>query len=403
MDFKKSDCVCIFLNKTDSIEKLIHTLGIKNDSKIFCSDKSVKKLKAIGYTNVFDHIDLPLAKYNFFTCRFFSAVDIEIRQKPDILMLTNLNDANHTMIDPFTEAIQIYGRFRNKYHRGQIPFKSLTHIANVKPFMKVQSNTDVIITVQTWKQTYDYTYNQIQNETNPIRKQALEKDLQGLQYIDLLDEKGNFNHFSLDNLRNEERVKRYYVDSNLLIRAYQLNSHFIVNPIINTYQFTRAFNSADLTATKKREHIVNELEKLYQHKTNNPAFDIDYYKNIFRREEITNRESGDLIVDAYHYLGKTGIENIGYRKPAKLKEATDKAKAEEREKQSFAVILIEIKQQYVINQTASKNNIKGFLQEIYRLNGIDIEITHDTIKKYCDVTSNNSRNPATYTIIAYKS
>ena len=402
---KNSDCVCIFLNKTDSIEKLVHTLGIKNQSKIFCSEKSVQKLKNmnIGYTDVFNQIDLPLAKYNFFTCRFFSAVDIEIREKPDIIMLTNLNDANHTMIDPFTEAIQIYGRFRDKYHRGQISFNSLTHITNMKPNMKVSRNREVNKMVETWGKKYIRTYNQVQQETDLIVKQALEIDLKKLSYADLLDEKGKFNHFSFDNLHNEERVKRYYVDfKDWLNRAYKYTGHFIVNKSVTSHLFVGSFQSAKLTATQERINIVSNLETLDQHKANNPTFDIEPYRTLLRRKIISSKENGDLIVDAYDYLGKTGIINIGYRKLTKLKEATDKAKAKKKEKDLFPDILAEVMLQYQIRQTVTKNDTKDFLKEVYRLKGIDISVTQSTIKDYCHTTSSNSANPATYTITGYK-
>jgi hypothetical protein len=306
------------------------------------------------------------------------------------------------MIDSLTEAIQIYGRFRNKYHKGQLPFNSLTHITNVKPTMAVKSQAQVNTMVQTWKQTYDSINNRLQTTTDPTTINTLKSDLQKVGYTDLLDENGNFNHFSLDNLYNEERVKIYYADSGMLIRVYKLNSHFIVNHVINNYPFVSAFQSGNLTPTQKREQIVIELEKLMQHKNINPIFDIEPYKNMWRQKEITNRESGELIVDAYDYLGKTIIENIGYSKPALLKKATDKAKAIEKEKLSFAVILADIKQQYAINQTATKNDIQNFLQGVYQLNGIDINVTQDTIKKYCIVTSNNTKKPATYTIKGYK-
>jgi len=378
-------------------------LGIRNESKIFCSDKSVRKLKANGYTDVYNQIDLPLAKYNFFTCRFFSAVDIEIRQKPDILILTNLKEATHTMIDPFTEAIQIYGRFREKYHRGQIPFNSLTHITNLNPDMLVKNNREVNLMVQTWKQLYDYTQNQLSNATNPTVKQTLKNDLKNLSYAALLDENGTFNYFSLDNLHNEERVKRYYVNFNdWLNRAYRYTGHFNVNQSITHYPFVTSFQSANLTATQKREKIILKLEELSQHKINNPTFDIEPYKEIWRKEVITTRENGDLIVDAYDYLGKSIIVNIGYSRPARLKEAIDKQKAIVKEKNLFSVILNEIKQKYTLNQTASKNDIKNFLIDVYRLNGIDISVTQTTIQKYCNVTSSNSTNPPTYTIRGYK-
>ena len=95
------------------------------------------------------------------------------------------------------------------------------------------------------------------------------------------------------------------------------------------------------------------------------------------------------------------IDSIGYSRPAKLGEATKKKKAEEKEKQLFSAILAEVKQQYQINQTVTKNDIKDFLKELYRLNGIDISVTQTTIQKYCIVTSNNSTNPPRYTIRGY--
>ena len=78
--------------------------------------------------NIYPDLDLPLAKYNFFTSRFFSAVDILSPAKPDILILTDLDEAEHTKTDPFTNTIQIYGRFRNAYQDGK-KFNSLTHIS----------------------------------------------------------------------------------------------------------------------------------------------------------------------------------------------------------------------------------------------------------------------------------
>ena len=86
-------------------------------------------MKDAGFTNAVSSIDYPLAKYNFFTSRFYSAVDIELNVKPDILILTNLNNAVYTTVDPYTEAIQIQGRFRRMFEDKQT-FNSLTHITN---------------------------------------------------------------------------------------------------------------------------------------------------------------------------------------------------------------------------------------------------------------------------------
>jgi hypothetical protein len=390
-ELRDSECICVFLNKTDSIDDLIHTLRLDENFKVFCSNKSVRKLKNKGFENVFDQIDLPLAKYNFFTCRFFSAVDIEIREKPDILILTDLKAANHTMIDPFTEAIQIYGRFRDKYHRNELPFHSLTHITNINPNLEIKSRETIDREIGVWRRNYERLKEDLQNTGNADEKNAIQAEMKNSLYSELLDETENFNCFSLDNLYNEERVKGYYSNPDLLIQAYTDTNHFLVNPIIHDDVLHLIdFRHRYLSNPEKRKQIVEELEKLEAQKEINPGFDTEYYKNLFKKQEITNRESGELIVEAYYYLGKSEIERIGYGHPKILKEATDKKKVEEKEKNMFSVIQNKIKAAYPISKKAPKNKIKAFLQEIYRLNGIDIAIAHDTIKKYCNVTSDNS-------------
>lgn len=112
--FKKDnvDPTFIFLNSTDLIYALIKILGIDSEAKVFCADKSVKKLVKQGFDNASSVLG-GYAKYNFLTSRFFSAVDIKLAYKPNVLMITNVYKAPHSIIDPYTESIQICGRFRN--------------------------------------------------------------------------------------------------------------------------------------------------------------------------------------------------------------------------------------------------------------------------------------------------
>lgn len=75
-----------------------------------------------------------MAKYNFFTCRFYSALDIRIgKYKPDILMLTDLRTAQWTIIDPLTEAIQIQGRFRKK----EMMMSPIIHLSTLQQLTRI--------------------------------------------------------------------------------------------------------------------------------------------------------------------------------------------------------------------------------------------------------------------------
>ncbi|UZJ65252.1 hypothetical protein OKW96_03125 [Sphingobacterium sp. KU25419] len=48
------------------------------------------------------------------TSRFFSALDIYFDKDVEIYIISDLGVADHTIVDPATDAIQIIGRFRNK-------------------------------------------------------------------------------------------------------------------------------------------------------------------------------------------------------------------------------------------------------------------------------------------------
>lgn len=218
-DLKDSKHICIFFNVTDGIADLISNLGI-TDYKVFCSQESVNKLMKRGMQQAYSQVDYPLAKYNFFTCRFYSALDIRIgKYKPDIVMLTDLRTANWTMIDPFTEAIQIQGRFRKK-GQDDITYNSLTHISTVNPDIKVRTNEEIHNRVERFITDYNLLKEEHDAELDEFKKKAILEDMGSLKYQDLIDERGEINPFSVDNLYNEERVRSYYQSAEALHQAY---------------------------------------------------------------------------------------------------------------------------------------------------------------------------------------
>ena len=109
---KAGEKVCIFFNSTDTTLSLIQTLKLQGRCKVFCSEKSVRKLKREGFTAVSDNLT-ELAEVNFFTSRFYSAVDIKLDYQPNVIVLTDVFHAPYSMIDPQTEVVQAIGRFRN--------------------------------------------------------------------------------------------------------------------------------------------------------------------------------------------------------------------------------------------------------------------------------------------------
>ena len=155
--------IFIFLNSTDTIHAIIKQMGIEKESTVFCSQKSVDKLKGRDFKSTFETWDIKhIKKYNFMTSRFYAALDIKLPFNPDVIMITDLNYAVHTMIDPNTEAIQIRGRFRNG-------IKSLTHITNTSNHYQITNRDEI--------KGYLRGCEEIYNKVKTIYEYAVSKNL----------------------------------------------------------------------------------------------------------------------------------------------------------------------------------------------------------------------------------
>lgn len=399
---KDSKHICIFFNVTNGINEIIENLSI-TDYKIFCSQKSVNKLAERGIKNAYSHIDYPLAKYNFFTCRFYSGLDIVLRKyKTDIIILTDFSSANWTMIDPFTEAIQIQGRFRKTQKDDDMTYTSLTHISTINPNMKVRSIAELNIRINQFIVDYNMLKERHDNEANNIRQEAIFDDMKGLKYQELIDEQGEINSFSVDNLYNEERVKSYYLSANTLYQAYKDTGFFNVT----LHDVTECVGEDDIKklnntkqAIEKRKIIVQLLGKIYN----------DFEQGKINFEEKNNfinlligLKEAQYIVDAYMKIGKTGIENAKYQKGLidKAVKRYDKEQAEKR--RFFPEVLKDIKEEFERYVYIGKNDIKNRLQQIYIEHSIDYKVTQNTIKDYYSLKESNSRGIASFKLETFK-
>ena len=96
------------------INQLMEKLGIMKDSAVFCASKSVDKLKRKGFKCAYENWDVAhMKQYNFFTSRFYTALDIKLMEKPDIVFVTEPYFSEYTAIDSNTDVPQAIGRFRN--------------------------------------------------------------------------------------------------------------------------------------------------------------------------------------------------------------------------------------------------------------------------------------------------
>lgn len=391
--YQTSECVCIFLNSTNGINRIINTLGIENESKVFCSQQSVNKLKECNFSNMSENMIYPFAKYNFFTCRFYSAIDIMLSIKADILLLTNLKEAYYTMIDPFTEAIQIQGRFRNEFEDGH-RYKSFTHITTINSEIQAMDEDTAKQVLVQHEKTYNSLKHQEEQATNKFVKQSINKDKNAVKYAELLDEDGNVNYMSVDNFYNEERVKGYYQSAESLKQAYEETRYFNVNYALRI----EAFKKDDLLLLKqpqseinKRRLIIQLLDNLNKEKQENPNFDCTP-----AIEMIKAQKDSELMIRAYHKLGKQRLDEIGYTK-SKIESAI-KHYDEQYQFSQPVVNDIRIEFDPILNIPTSKEEIRDKVQLIYNRLDIGTTVNLNTIEKYYHATSTNSTKPYKYTL-----
>lgn len=399
---KESKHICIFFNVTDGIHAIIDNLGL-TDYKIFCSQKSVDKLAKRGIQNAYSQIDYPLAKYNFFTCRFYSGLDIVLgKHKPDIILLTDFSAANWTIIDPFTEAIQIQGRFRKTKEDEVVTYNSLTHITTINPDMRVRSKEEVRTRIEQFIENYNQLKERHDNEADSIKQEAIFEDMQSLKYQELIDEQGEINAFSVDNLYNEERVKAYYTSAQSLYQAYQETGFFKVS----LQDISTSIGDDDLiklnrSKTKKERWkiLVKLLDKISQDYAENKIEKKEYdgYLNLLR-----SQEDSQYIIDAYLKIGKEGIEKANYLKGQidKSVKQFDKEMAESL--RFFPEVKKAIQEEFEMNVYINKNEIRNRLQAIYNEKGINFKVTQDTITDYYTTDNSGSIKGGSYKLKEFK-
>jgi len=398
-NLKDSKHICIFFNVTDGVADLIDNLGA-TDYKVFCSQQSVNKLKKRGIVNAYSQIDYPLAKYNFFTCRFYSALDIRIgRYKPDILMLTDLRTAQWTMIDPFTEAIQIQGRFRRKGN-DDVTYNSLTHVTTINPNIHVRSDEEIRNRIEQFITNYNLLKEQ--QETDEFKQEAILEDMGKLKYQDLIDERGEINPFSIDNLYNEERVRAYYQSADRLYQAYLATGFFNItyNNVIECVgdDDIEKLNNTRVT-TEQRKQLLCLIVRLEEWLKNGKITfeEKEQLLNLFRQQPEC-----DYILTAYNKIGKDAIVSAEYKKPLIDRKIKEYDKAQAQQLRFSPKILDEIKAEFQLGIYLPKEEIKQKLEIIYQESGIIFKVEQKTIEDYYDCTPSHSKEKASFKLNFFK-
>lgn len=381
--------ICFFVNSTDMIYSFIKQLDIENESTVFCAKKSVEKLKNKKFKHAFEQWSKSrMKKYNFFTSRFYNALDIELKIKPTVIMISDVYFSEYSMIDPHTDAIQAIGRFRNGVNR-------VCHIFNTNPNLPVRTEEEIGIYLQVSKEVYDKIKTFYDCATSEEARNAYREALKVLPFNQMLNKDGKENFFAIDNYVDEALLKSSYNAQEKLIASYRSNRLFDLD-VESAYfpfgDFERLKKESKYTSLKdKRKEVVRQLELL---KGDDETEMIRNYKEDLRKAD-------SFIYGAYEEIGKEMIESLDYS-VKRIKEAM--ILKQYREKTEGTEFIQLIKNSFKVGQKYTKKYIKEELTRIYALTGVTPQktITGQSIKEFFHVKEINTGGSRKFLLVESK-
>ena len=378
--------VFFFVNSTDMILSLMKQLGIMDESAVFCSEKSVDKLRGLKFRKAYeDWKATRMARYNWLTSRFNSAFDIELPEFPNVVMLTECYVAEYTMIDPYMDAVQIVGRFRNGVNR-------IYHITNCDKRNPIKSKEQIEESFKAQQYVYNYLGTMAYSASTICQREEFRKAQATIPFTRFLDENNKVDPYKVDNYIDEEAVKVTYNNIDRVLQAYQECGYFNVTHTHFPYKFgdyeRLKIESKSASIREKRKEIVAQLEQLGMCET---EAECQYKRDLAFADS--------QIVEAYDLLGKEEIERLKYS-VTKIREAIILKKHQEKAHAIDAIQLIN--SFFYPQQWYSAKTIKEKIKEIFTELKIPTTkaVTSHTINEYFEAVEQRKKSGRGYFLVA---
>lgn len=348
----------VFINSIEYAKELITLFNIQKESNLYTSKNGVKELKSKDgiQFSFFDSFEGELKKYNFFTSRYYSAVDLEIPDKPDVIIVTDCISKPQTMIDPATHTVQIAGRFRNGYN-------SLTHISNINSSITFQTEEEIR---ETLKKQHEFfmTISALDKYTNdPIIQNFLKEILERVSLGDYMYKsgkyKGKINGFMVVNKIEFEKYKSYYTNGKNLVSAYKID-HFNVNDINSYYEKPSGMFGVKNRITKEsRKDMLHKLQAL-KPEIKDGNVPIIFHTKEQEKELSKIRKNDTLLYEIYCRYGSEKIIEVDYN-TRKMNSLLNKSEKET----IYLQLLDEVLSTFKLREKYTEEDIVKKLQIIY--------------------------------------
>lgn len=363
--------ICFFINSVDIILSIIKTLQIEDESNVYCANRSIEKLKRKGLKNVSSKLE-ELNIYNFYTSRFFSAVDIITEDIPHIVVISDALKAPQTMIEPLLESRQIAGRFRNG-------ISSFTHIAGLDNKLHYKTSKELTSFLEEQQKAYlqlqTLYESAIEEGVRTVMKEALER----VEISKYLEEDMSFNYFMRENLFDTESAKEKYISWENFVLSYTVNDEF--------FEVEKQNNNIYIDNKERLKTVSNnnrQLRKQIVHTFFDLELDNENLSEEQKEELLNLKRLDEFIVEICQNFNKEFIIEMNYSKQ-RLNLALIKKKSKEKSI-SFPVIDA-ILQSFKIGIAYTESEIINTLKLIFEEFSIDKSPKATDIKDYFE-TSN---------------
>ena len=390
----KRGTVCIFCNSIDSIDSFYRLIPELNNACTFCSEDGQYKLWK-GNRRKKSMMITELERYNFFTSRFYSAVDILCKNPPHVILISDLHGATQSVIDPTTEAIQIIGRFR----RG---VNTVTHIASIRPDLECMSTNEIDSWIQGASHIFNGWKTQLAQTSNIGERTLLQEAIGENSYLPYLDANGKPDPFLIANLYEKEQVKRLYTSTDLLCSAYQQTDYFIFSHeerLMPVSDNERMAIQHRLAKKKRAELIVRKLEEMEKmSRTTDKKVQKRYQRMLGNLLTTTNDR---YIYDCFCRFGGDFIRESDYNEN-KLRAALN-VSSEHTIKQSVQM-RSSIQRTFPIGSELSVQEVKSMLKQVYKKMGLNTGrgITAKELEQYAEIEKGWKHDNRVIKILKFK-
>lgn len=390
----KRGTVCIFCNSIDSIDSFYRLIPELSNACTFCSEDGQYKLWK-GNRRKKSMMITELERYNFFTSRFYSAVDIFCPNPPHVILVSDLFGAAQSVIDPATEAIQIIGRFRGGVN-------SVTHIASIRPDLECMSAPEIDHWIEGASRIYNEWKNQLARTTNIGERTLLQEAIGENSYTPYLDDQGHPDPFLIANFYEKEQVKRLYTSADSLCDAYKQTGYFDFSHeehLLPVSDNERMAIQHRLAKKKRAALIVWKLEEMDKMSRSTNKKVMKRYQRMIGN--LICSAADQYIYDCFCRFGAEFIREADYNEN-KLRTALNLSS--EYSIKKSAQMRAHIQRTFPIGTEVSIQEAKSMLKQVYKKMGLNTGrgVTTKELEKYVEVQRSSKHENRVIKILDFK-